>query len=176
MKIYKTIILALCAFFLFACAQSQPEQPKTPTPTDTLKTFIEATKNKDIETVKRTLSKGTMAIIEDSAKKQNTTVDELLRKDNGMPVKELPEMRDEKIEGETASVEVKNVVTGDFDRVPFVKEEGVWKIALDVFMQDLMRKMQDQMKNLPAESNAASNSAKSGDKNGKSPKETTNKK
>lgn len=151
MKIYKIFTLAVFAVFVFGCSQiQQPTQPAQPTPTDTLKVFIEATKNKDVEAVKKTLSKGTMAIIEDSAKKQNTTVDELLRKDNGMPIKELPEIRNEKIEGEKASVEVKNVVTNEFDRVPFVKENGDWKIALDVFMQELMQKMKNEMMNAPA--------------------------
>lgn len=141
MKICKTIVVALCAFFIFGCAA----KPPAPSPTDTLKTFIEASKNKDAETVKKTLSKGTIGMIEETAKAQNTTVDDLLKKDNGMTVKELPEMRNEKIEGDTATLEVKNVVTGDFDSIPFVKEDGGWKIALDKFMQQLMKKSREQM-------------------------------
>lgn len=141
MRIYKILALGLCVFLAFGCGATQP----TASPTETLKTFIEASKNKDVEALKKTLSKGTLGIIEETAKSQNTTVDELLKKDSGMPVKEMPEMRNEKIEGDTATLEVKNVVTGDFDAIPFVKEDGSWRIALDKFMQELMKKSREQM-------------------------------
>jgi len=142
MKTYKIFIFAVCALALAACSTAQTAD----SPTETLRKFIEASKNKDVETVKKTLSKGSLELIEKTAKEQGTTVDELLRKDNGTPIKELPETRNEKIEGDTASVEVKNKVTGDFEIIPFVKEEGTWKIALDKFMQDIMKKMTEDMK------------------------------
>lgn len=162
MRIYKTVIVALCAFFVFGCSAAPdiPHQPQTASPTETLRTFLEASKKKDVETVKKTLSKGTMGVIEESARMQNTSVDELLKKDSGVPLKELPETRNEKIEGETASVEVKNVVTGEFDRIPFVKEEDGWKIALDQLMQELQRKSREQMAMPPAANDSGSNGAK----------------
>ncbi len=142
MKIYQTIAVVICALFVFGCgAMTQ----KAPTPTDTLRTFIQASEKKDVEAIKKTLSRGTMDIVEGSAKAQKTTADELLKRENGIPLKEMPETRDEKIEGDAASVEIKNVFTGDFDRVPFVKEDGVWKIALDVFMRDMQKKMKNAM-------------------------------
>ena len=142
MEICKKMLIALCALFVFGCGAIQ----QTSSPTETLKTFIEASDKKDVEKIKGTLSKGTLNIIEGSAKAQNTTIDELLKRENGIPLKEIPETRNEKIEGETASLEVKNVVTDDFDRVPFVKEDGVWKIALDLFMRDMQKKMKEDMK------------------------------
>lgn len=170
MKTYKTIAVALCAFFVFGCSALQP----TPSPTDTLKTFIEASKNKDAEKIKKTLSKGTISIIEETAKTQNTTVDELLKKDNGMTVKEMPEMRNEKIEGDAATLEVKNVVTGDFDTIPFVKEDGGWKIALDKFMEQLMKKSREQMTMPPPVNNESPATAPKPDGDVK-PKEDSNK-
>lgn len=152
MKIYKMTIVALAAFFSFGCGAVATQ--KTPTPTDILKSFVEASKNKDIETVKKSLSKGTLGIIEESAKAKNTTVDELLKKDTGIPVKELPETRNEKIKGDTGSVEVKNIISGEFDTIPFVKEDGGWKIALDKFIRDLEKKALDQMKTPPADMNS----------------------
>ena len=133
----------ICALFVFGCdALTQ----KALTPTDTLRTFIQASEEKDVETIKKTLSKGTINIIEGTAKAQKITVDELLKRENGIPLKEMPETRNEKIEGDAASVEIKNVITGGFDRVPFVKEDGVWKIQLDVFMRDMQKKMKEGMK------------------------------
>ena len=173
MKIYRTIIAALCALFVFGC-NAAPELPRvSASPTETLQTFLEASKKKDVETIKKTLSKGTMSIIEDAARMQNTTVDELLKKDSGVPLKELPETRNEKIEGDAATVEVKNVVTGEFDRIPFVKEEDGWKIALDKLMQEIQTKAREQMTMPPAadsDSNAAKNEGGAAGK-----KETTNK-
>ncbi|MBA3632354.1 MAG: DUF4878 domain-containing protein [Acidobacteria bacterium] len=141
MKIYKTMIIALCAFVLAACGATESAD----SPTATLKTFIEASKNKDVGTIKKLLSKSTMDSIEKAAKAQNTTVDKILINNDGTPLKELPETRHEKIEGDEASIEVKNKITGDFEVIPFVKEEGVWKIALDKFVQDMVEKQKQAM-------------------------------
>ena len=54
------------------------------------------------------------------------------------------------IEGETATVEVKNNVSGEFQKIPFVKEDGVWKVALDKFLDDVMKKMKEEMNKMPA--------------------------
>lgn len=147
----------MCALFIFGCSAAQ----QTPSPTEILKTFLEASKKKDVETVKKTFSKGTMNLIEETARTQNTTVDELLKKDTGVPLKELPEMRNEKIEGETASVEVKNAVTGDFDTIPLIKEDGNWKVALDKFRDEILKKSREQMNTPPVEEESESNTSKS---------------
>ena len=142
MNIYKTIFVTLLAIAFVGCNSL----PKTDSPTDVLKKFVEASKKKDVETIKQTLSSGTLKMIDESAKKQNTTLDEALKKDDGNTLKEMPETRNEQIEGDTATVEVKNPATSDWDKIPFVKEDGKWKIALDKFMQDLMKKLTEQMK------------------------------
>ncbi len=145
MKIYKILLFAICGLAMVACSTMQA----TDSPTETLKKFIEASQKKDVETIKKLLSKGSLELIEKTAKEQNTTVDELLKKDDGTQMKGLPETRGEKIEGDTASVEVKNQMKGDFETIPFVKEDGKWKVALDKFMQDVMKKMNEEM-NVPA--------------------------
>lgn len=151
MKQNKPILFALvCAFFLFGC-NSAVEQTKTPT--ETLRALNEASKKKDTEAIKSYLSKGTLDLLEQSARRQEKTVDELLKQENGAPFQELPEMKNEQITGETASVEVKNNVTGEFEKIPFVKENGVWKIALDVFMKDAMKRLTEEM-NIPANSSS----------------------
>jgi PBP1b-binding outer membrane lipoprotein LpoB len=157
MKIYKVIIVALCALFFFGCSATQ----KTASPTEILKTFIEASQKKDVEVIKKSLSKGSLDLIEKSAEAENTSVDEFLKKDNGMPAKEMPETRNEKVEGDTASVEVKNLVTGGFDAIPFIKEDGNWKIALDKYIEDIKKKMAEDMKIAPTEDESDSNASKS---------------
>ncbi len=163
MKIYQTIIIVLCAFFVFGCSQMQ--SPQTKSPTEVLKALNEASKAKDAAAIKDSVSKGTLNLIEESAKAQNTTVDELLKKDNGAPFKELPEMRNEKIEGDTATIELKNTTSNDWETVPFVKEDGIWKLALDKYLDDFKKKATENMKIPIDESNSESNASQSdGDK------------
>lgn len=171
MKIYQTIILALCALFVVNCSSMQPQ---TKSPAEVLKTLNEASKTKDVEAVKQSISKGTLGLIEESAKAQNLTVDEMLKKDNGSPFKELPEMRNEKIEGDTATLELKNTTTNDWETVPFVKEDGNWKLALDKYLDDMKKKMAESMKaQPPAAENSESNASQTdGDRE---PKEAGNK-
>lgn len=178
MNIYKITMLLLLALVFGACSSTQTSntatadqptsdaktnnesQPSNQTaasgsPTEVLKMFAEATKKKDVETIKKTLSKGTMAMVEESAKKQNISVDEMLTKVDNSEVKALPEIRNEKIDGDNATVEVKNEATNDYDVMPFVKEDGSWKIALDKFMESMMEKIKEASK-APAKPDADS--------------------
>ena len=146
MKIYKTIFfLALFALILAGCSALKSGAVDENSPTGVLRKFVEASQKKDVETMKQTLSAGTLKVIEDSAKKQNMTLEEALKKDDGKDLKEMPETRNEQIEGDTATVEVKNTATGDWDKIPFVKEDGKWKVALDKYMDELIRKMSERM-------------------------------
>lgn len=130
--------------------------PQTKTPTEVLKIFIEASKNKNVAVIKNSLSKGSLDLVAEAAKNQNISVEELLQKESGAPIKEMPETRSEKIEGDAATVEVKNKTTGEYEAIPFVKENGEWKIALDKFMQDVMQKANDGMKAPAANSSTGS--------------------
>ncbi len=57
----------------------------------------------------------------------------------------LPETRNEKITGDTATLEVKNDKTGKWDTLPFVKENGEWKIALDKFLENMLKGLGDKL-------------------------------
>ncbi len=167
MKIYK-IITVLCTLFIINCSSEPAPQPGGPT--EVLNTFVEASKTKDVETMKRALSKGTMSLIEQSAQKQNTSVDELLKNEEGTLVRELPETRKEKIDGDVATLEVKNVETGEFDEIPFIKEGGAWRLALD----EVVREINDEETSAPAvEDTSKSNTSKPGGDT--QPNATTNK-
>lgn len=148
MKIYRTFIIAFAALFIFGCGDAaKPTATSAPaavSPTDTLKTFLDASKKKDVEAVKRTLSKGSLDIIEKTAKAQNATVDELLQRGNAEMLDDAPEISNERVENETASVDVK-LKTADSDTIPFVKENGAWKIAFDKYQQAAMEKMRREM-------------------------------
>jgi hypothetical protein len=164
MKIHLVLIFLTGLFFL-ACGGDGGNQPTTKTlaentPTETLKQYVEASRKKDIATMKRLLSRASLELIEKSAKEQNLTTDDILRKEASVEIKNAPETRNEKIEGETASVEIKNEKTGEFDmRLPFVREDGAWKIARDKYIQELMKKLTEDM-NRPPSNLSFSNSNK----------------
>lgn len=166
MKNYKIIIAALAgALFFIGCNNAgKIETSAARTPSETIKAINEAGKKKDPAAVKRMLSKGTLVLFENAAKSQNTTSDELLKKEGGTPFTPLPEIRGEKIEGDKATVTVKNEFTGGDENIPFVKEDGEWKAALDLYLEDLKKRYDEDMNKppsniveVPKESNSATN-------------------
>lgn len=135
---------------------SQPGAPKViaQSPTEVMNALNEAAKTSDTATIKALISKGTLALLEESARQQKTTVDELLKRDQSVPFEETPEIRNEKITGDKATLELKNTLSGQYSTVPFVREDGSWKIALDVYLKEIEQKMREQM-NQPADSKSA---------------------
>lgn len=136
MKIYRAVIILWCALALTACGA----RATAVSPAATLNNFVEASKNKDVESLKKLLSKGSMEAVEKVAVAKNTTVDKILVNNVSASLKELPETRNEKIEGDTATIEVKNKIVDTYETIPFVKEDGIWKVALDRFMQNMSAK------------------------------------
>lgn len=104
------------------------------------------------------LSKGSIEFLDRTAKSKNISVDELLKMEADVQAQQIPETRNEIIDGDTATVEVKNTVTGAFDiKLPFVKEENAWKIARDKYIAEQMKRMTEEM-NIPV-GNSNSNQA-----------------
>ncbi len=113
----------------------------TGSPMEVLKSLHNASMSKNPAAIKKTLSKSSLAMIEESAKNQRKTVDQLLREDDGAPFKfkELPEMRNEKINGSLATVEVKPKDATQWESIPFIAEDGEWKVMLDVIYRNLQQ-------------------------------------
>ena len=119
------LLIALLAVTLVACGSK-----KASTPTEAFKSFYEAAKSKDAATLKKLLAKDAMSKMEERAKQQNKAIDEYLisQVSDGIPPA-MPETRNEKIDGDNATLEFKGP-NGDNDwrTVPFSKEDGEWKI------------------------------------------------
>jgi len=129
-----SVILAVSACNLFSSS-----------PTATFKKFFEATKKKDVEGMRKSLSKGSLEMFDKVAKQQNKTTDEILKDvDKESKDEKLPETRNEKIDGDTATLEVKNEKTGKWDSLPFVKEDKEWKIAFDKFVENMLKDLQSK--------------------------------
>lgn len=104
-------------------------------PTEALKAYYDAAKRKDIEAAKKYLSHGTMQTMEDIAKAQGKTLDQMFKegadRDTQMPT---PEFSNEKISGDTATVDIK-APNQPLVTMQMVKEDGSWKLAIDKMMQ-----------------------------------------
>src|ERR1043165_7223011 len=124
MRLLSTLsfVLALLAG-LSACGGS-----KELSPVDTFKEYVKAVKRKDTTTMKLLLSKATMKMHEQEAKAQNTTVDDIVKRETLFTESQTSvTYRNEKIDGDKATIEVKNSY-GSWETVPFVREDGEWRI------------------------------------------------
>jgi len=113
-------------------------------PTATFKAFYEAQKNKDAVGLKKTLSKSSLEMMEKAAKAQNKTLDDALKdgfNDPAFKSQQLPETRSEKIDGDSATLEVQDEQSKKWEKMYFAKEEGQWKIALDKTIEELFKNM-----------------------------------
>ncbi|MDT4954961.1 MAG: hypothetical protein QOJ02_3099 [Acidobacteriota bacterium] len=106
-------------------------------PTATAKAFYDAVKAKDATAIKATMSKSSLDMMEKFAKAENKSLDEMLKEPNSSKQPPAFESQNESITGDTASIEVKDE-NGKWEKLPFVKEDGAWKIALDKAMQSGM--------------------------------------
>lgn len=122
MLIWSRILIFSLTACLFACEQ------KPATPLETFKTYTKAIKKKDTETMKLLLSDESIKAQERDAKAQNLTLDEILGRETLFNANQKSvEYRDEKIDGDKATLQVKDSA-GSWEAVPFVREGGVWKI------------------------------------------------
>lgn len=138
-------IAASCVALALVLAVSACSLLGGSTPTTTFKAFFEASKKRDAAAIKKTLSKGTLDMFDKLAKEQNKSTDDLLKTmDKDDKEQKIPETRNEKINGDTATIEIKNEKSEKWDTLPFVKENGDWKIAFDKFLEDMMKSVGDK--------------------------------
>lgn len=141
MRFFRTTLILASAFLFLACAG----EPKPSTPRETLKAYLEAVKRRDMTTMKLLLSDASIKMAEQQAKQQNVPLDEVVKNETLLTEDQKTfEFRNEKIEGERATIEVKNSFD-TWDTLPFVFEEGVWKIDKQGFADQMMR--QNELKN-----------------------------
>jgi uncharacterized lipoprotein len=119
------LIAALLTIALSACGGSK----KASTPTEAFKSFYEAAKNKDVTSLKKLMSKKTVAGMETEAKKENKSLDDFLGEESqkGLPPA-VPQTGEEKIDGDKATLQFKSEKSPNWSTASFVKEDGDWKI------------------------------------------------
>jgi hypothetical protein len=98
------------------------------TPTDAYKTAYAAREKKDIEGVKRVLSKDVLAFLTDMGEADHKNLDQEISQMFETPQAKTVEVRNEKITGNKAMLEYLD--DGDWKRMDFVKEGDDWKMDL----------------------------------------------
>lgn len=142
-------LVALISMSLSGCGQ-----PKVASPVDTFKTYTKAIKQKDTTTMKLLLSDATIKMHEREAKAQGVNVDDIVKRETIFTENQKTvEFRNEKIDGDKATIEIKNVFN-KWEKLPFVLEDGAWKIdkvtyanQIQADIEEQNRKMDEMMKN-----------------------------
>lgn len=146
MKNPATLLLAAIIGISAGCGGT--EVPKTPL--QTFKTYTKAIKNKDTTTMKLLLSDATIKMHEQEAKAQNVTLDDIVKRETLFGAEQTSvEFRNETIEGDKATLEVKNSF-GQWETVPFVKEDGNWKIDKKGFAEQMIIDAEESDRELDA--------------------------
>jgi hypothetical protein len=131
------IIIAFVLFFIasmaFACGGNSASSPLTDdSPTAAYKRLYAAVKSKDIDAIKQEMSKQSNTLVASIAAQQKKPVEEIYGNGLTTTLKSdtLPEIRDERVNGQSGAVEVYNTGEHKWNDIPFVVEDGRWKLAL----------------------------------------------
>lgn len=150
MQFWSKLALISIVAFGISCGASQPA-----TPLETFKTYVKAIKAKDTAAMKVLLSKGTIKMHEQEAKAQNVAIDEILKRETLFTESQKTvEFKDEKIDGDKASLKVKNSY-GSWETVPFVREDGVWKIDKQGYAEQMLKDIDESNQKLDELINSA---------------------
>lgn len=115
------VCLAFLILFSAGCASGDAD-----TPTNAFRKYVEAARKKDAASMRENTSRGSQKLVDETIKNQIGRTS-------------TPETQNENIEGENATLEYKNAATGTWDTIYFVRENGRWKIALDISMGEVLK-------------------------------------
>lgn len=142
----KIFILFLLCLAIAACSNS--DAPQTKTPLETLQSYVKAFQKKDYTTMKLLLSAATIKMHQESAKAQGVTLDDIVQRETLIsPEQKTAEFRNQKIDGDKATIEIKNSF-GSWDAINFVREEGIWKIDKQGFANQILQQNEQDSKKL----------------------------
>jgi len=112
------------ALLVAACTEEKPPA----SPKDTFSTYTKALKKGDLTTVKLLLSAETKKMHEQEARARGLTLDDIVKNETLInDTQTVVKVRNEVINGDRATLEVENSF-GMWETLPFVFEEGQWKI------------------------------------------------
>ncbi|HUR99497.1 MAG TPA: hypothetical protein VMZ26_15640 [Pyrinomonadaceae bacterium] len=133
-----TALLTALLAALFACQPGTSSNTgnggtaTTGSPTEAYKQLYAAVKSKDVEKIKAAMTKKTQEFAQMVAARQSTPIEKVF--ENGFTAttfaESLPEIRDERVNGEYGAVEVWNAKDKRYEDLGFIYEDGSWKLAV----------------------------------------------
>lgn len=134
MKISITLFLLLAGALLFATCSSSPSAGpiEGDSPTEAYKRLFNAAKSKNTESIKAEMTQKTIDFGEMAAQRNNKSLEDTYA--NAFTAttmtESLPEIRDERVNGNMGAVEVWNTNERRWEDLPFIVEGGRWKLAI----------------------------------------------
>jgi hypothetical protein len=118
------------------------------TPVETFQTYIKAFKKKDITTMKLLLSSDTIKMHEQEARSQGVTLDDIVKRETILADdQKTVRYRNQKIDGDKATLEYENQY-GSWETIPFVRENGEWKIDKKGYLEQMMKDVEQNNQQL----------------------------
>lgn len=125
-------VLSVCMSILSCGSSKDPNSANGDTPTAAYKRLFDAVKSKDLERIKAQLTKRTIEQGQSNAKRWQKSEEAVL--EHGMVAstmaEALPEIRDERIKDNMGAIEVWNSHDSVWEDLPFMVEDGQFKLAL----------------------------------------------
>lgn len=116
----------------FSCGGTAPAGSSSDSPTEAYKRLFAAVKSKDTEAIKKEMSEKSLEFAKMASARNNTPIEKVF--ENGFTATTfsptLPEIRDQRVSGDSGAVEVWNSKDSKWEDLPFVKENGSWKFAI----------------------------------------------
>lgn len=133
--IFFCTIISVISALIIGCGQPVATTYED-SPTGAYKKLYAAVKSKDVEGIRAMMTKKSLQFADMAATQQHKTANEVL--ENGFTGSTfsptLPQLRDERVNGDMGAVEVYNAKDKVWEDLPFIREDGVWKLAIgDMF-------------------------------------------
>jgi len=131
------ILLCISALLIigmtFSCS-SAPAKPgsDSDSPTEAYKRLFLAVKAKNTDQIKAEMTQATQQFAAAAAEKYKKPIEQVF--ENGFTgttfAESMPPIRDERVNGDMGAVEVWNSKDSRWEDLPFMKEDGAWKLAV----------------------------------------------
>lgn len=130
-------LLFFAGLGILSCGGASKSKPgSAASPRQAYEMLFAAVKKRDTEGIRKMLSKNSIMLAKSAAARNKKPIEEVLK--NGFTAttfaETLPEMRDLRVRGNYAAIEVYNHKSSSWEDLPFVMEDGGWKLAVgDLF-------------------------------------------